>query len=67
MIESSSVFAAPFVYRSKRGIFKQLPVVSSETATHVLGVNDAGVVVGSVFSPDDSIERAFIRPALSQR
>jgi uncharacterized membrane protein len=49
------------VYKWKRGGFKQLPTLSNDTATHVLGINDAGVVVGSVFSPEASVERAFIR------
>jgi uncharacterized membrane protein len=61
LTDPASVSAAPFVYRWKRGGFKQLPMVSSDTSTHVLGINDAGVVVGSVFSLESAVARAFIR------
>ena len=51
----------PFVYDSKKGGFTDVAAAAGYADTGVLGISDAGVMVGSVLSLDLSTESGFIR------
>ena len=51
----------PFVYASKKGTFTDVASLAGYSATSVLGINDAGVMVGSVDSLDKTTTSGFIR------
>jgi uncharacterized membrane protein len=50
-----------FVYRWESGTFVDMPAASSDSATHLAAINDAGVTVGSVLALDSAVMSAFIR------
>ncbi len=51
----------PFVYDSKKGNFTDVAPLAGYSATGVLGINDPGVMVGSVTSLDETTASGFIR------
>jgi uncharacterized membrane protein len=51
----------PFVYDSKKGTLTDVTPATGFASTSVLGINDAGVMVGSVDSLDGLIRSGFIR------
>jgi len=51
----------PFVYDSKKGTFTDVTPAAGFASTTVLGINDAGVLVGSVNSLDETTRSGFIR------
>ena len=50
-----------FVYASKKGTFTDVANVAGYFHTGVLGINDSGVMVGSVKNLDEPTERGLIR------
>ncbi len=51
----------PFVYASKKGTFTDVAPLAGYSRTAVLGINDPGVMVGSVISLDETTRSGFIR------
>lgn len=51
----------PFVFTSKNGNFINVAPLAGYASTAVLGINDAGVMVGSVLSLDETTTSGFIR------
>jgi hypothetical protein len=56
----TNVAAIPFQYDSRKKLFTVVPAASGYTETDLLGINDSGVMVGTVSSLDGSTS-AFIR------
>jgi uncharacterized membrane protein len=57
----TTVTGGPFVYRWRSATFHDVAPLSDNTNTSVLGINDAGVMVGGVSGPHAFASRAFIR------
>jgi uncharacterized membrane protein len=51
----------PFVYASKKGRFTDVAPLAGYSRTAVLGINDSGVMVGSVDNLDETTTSGFIR------
>ena len=51
----------PFVYASRKGTFTNVAPLDGYSRTVVLGINDPGVMVGSVTNLDETTRSGFIR------
>jgi hypothetical protein len=52
---------SPFIYKWQDGTFTDVPPVADDMATYVLAINDAHVLAGSAFSPDNTVQSAVVR------
>ncbi|MEP5765225.1 MAG: DUF3466 family protein [Halieaceae bacterium] len=51
----------PFIYDSKKDTYTDVATLEGYESTVLLGINDSGVIVGSVIREDDSGRNGFIR------